>query len=97
MPYSSVRPAGDRVEPDVRDVEVEELPHVGAVGVVHEPRRMSLYFAGRWFSNRSGGSTTWSSTLTRIMSSLFMAVPSVGSTESITASANRCPVPRSLK
>ena len=33
------RPAGDRVEPDVRDVEVEELPHVGAVGAVLDPRR----------------------------------------------------------
>src|SRR5437660_925013 len=34
---------------------------------------MSLYFAGTWFSKRSGGSTTWSSTLTRIMSSMRMA------------------------
>ena len=30
---------------------------------------MSRYFAGRWCSNTSGGSTTWSSTLTRIRSS----------------------------
>ena len=31
---------------------------------------MSWYFAGRWRSNTSGGSTTWSSTLTMIMSSI---------------------------
>ena len=33
------RAAGDRVEPDVRDVEVEELPDVGAVVLVHDVRR----------------------------------------------------------
>ena len=33
------RAAGDRVEPDVRDVEVEELPGVGAVLAVLDPRR----------------------------------------------------------
>ena len=66
------RPARDRVEPDVGDVEVEELPHVGAVGACSTRGAMSLYFAGRWCSNTSGGSTTWSSTLTRIMSSRRM-------------------------
>ena len=35
----------------------------------------SWYFAGRCFSNTSGGSTTWSSTLTRIRSSRFIAAP----------------------
>src|SRR4051794_27136653 len=33
---------------------------------------MSLYFSGTWCSNTSGGSTTWSSTLTKIMSSMRM-------------------------
>src|SRR6478609_1748916 len=35
----------------------------------------SLYLAGRWLANMSGGSTTWSSTDTRIMSSVRMEVP----------------------
>src|SRR5436305_5048297 len=30
---------------------------------------MSFHLSGKWFSNMSGGSTTWSSTLTRIRSS----------------------------
>ena len=34
----------------------------------------SAYFAGTWRSNMSGGSTTWSSMLTRIMSSIRMAL-----------------------
>src|SRR5690242_4987066 len=38
----------------------------------------SWYFFGRWFTNMSGGSRMWSSTLMRIMSSRFMAFPSVG-------------------
>ena len=33
-------PAGDRVERHVRDDRVAELPHVRAVGVVHQPRRV---------------------------------------------------------
>src|SRR4029077_3328424 len=33
----------------------------------------SRYFAGRWCSNTSGGSTTWSSTLTRMRSSVRIA------------------------
>ena len=41
------RPAGDRVEPDVRDVEVEELPHVGAVGHVLDARRDVLVLRGQ--------------------------------------------------
>ena len=32
----------------------------------------SRYFFDRWFLNMFGGSTQWSSTLIRIMSSLFM-------------------------
>src|SRR5215207_5258227 len=35
----------------------------------------SIHFSGRWPSKRSGGSTTWSSTLTRIRSSAFMGTP----------------------
>ena len=35
----------------------------------------SSHFAGRWFLYMSGGSTMWSSMLTRIMSSICMAVP----------------------
>src|SRR6476660_155857 len=35
----------------------------------------SFHLSGRWSSNRVGGSTTWSSTLTRIMSSVRMASP----------------------
>ena len=34
-----------------------------------------MYFLDRWFLNMSGGSTMWSSTLIKIMSSLFTAVP----------------------
>ena len=41
------RPAGDRVEADVRDVEVEELPHVGAVGAVLDARRDVLVLRGQ--------------------------------------------------
>ena len=41
------RPAGDGVEPDVRDVEVEELPRVGAVGAVLDPRRDVLVLRGQ--------------------------------------------------
>ena len=42
------RTAGHRVEPDVRDVEVEELPAVGAVFAVLDPwRDVALYFAGQ--------------------------------------------------
>ena len=37
----------------------------------------SAYFFGRWFLNMSGGSTMWSSTLIRIMSSWRIAVPLV--------------------
>ena len=32
----------------------------------------SRHFAGTWFSNMSGGSTMWSSMLTRIISSICM-------------------------
>ena len=39
MPYSSGGRPGDRVEPDVGDLEVEEVPHVGAVGLVHDVGR----------------------------------------------------------
>src|SRR5580704_10509151 len=35
----------------------------------------SRHFSGTWLSNMFGGSTTWSSTLTRIMSSTFMPLP----------------------
>ena len=35
----------------------------------------SLYLAGTWLRNMSGGSTTWSSMLTRIRSSMFMTHP----------------------
>src|SRR5205085_8834549 len=35
----------------------------------------SAYFSGRRPSKRCGGSTTWSSTLTKTMSSMFMAPP----------------------
>src|SRR5262249_18228354 len=35
----------------------------------------SIHLSGRWPSKRSGGSTTWSSTLTRIMSSALMGTP----------------------
>ena len=38
----------------------------------------SLYFSGRWPSNMSGGSTTWSSTLTRMRSSAFTVRPPCG-------------------
>src|SRR5690606_21485074 len=36
------------------------------------------YLAGRWFSKTSGGSTTWSSTLTRIRSSLSIGPLALG-------------------
>src|SRR3954464_5870112 len=36
---------------------------------------LSRHFAGTWLSNMSGGSTTWSSTLTRIMSSTRIGAP----------------------
>src|SRR4051794_33724867 len=36
---------------------------------------LSRHFAGTWLSNMFGGSTTWSSTLTRIMSSTRMGAP----------------------
>jgi hypothetical protein len=35
-------PPGHRVERDVGDYGVAELPHVRAVGVVHQPRRVVL-------------------------------------------------------
>src|SRR5918996_1948137 len=35
----------------------------------------SIHFSGRWPSKRSGGSTTWSSTLTRIRSSARIVSP----------------------
>src|SRR4030088_2535986 len=35
----------------------------------------SIHLSGRWPSKRSGGSTTWSSTLTRIRSSARMESP----------------------
>ncbi len=41
------RAPGHRVEPDVRDVEVEELPTVGAVGHVLDPRRDVLVLRGQ--------------------------------------------------
>src|SRR5207253_5113582 len=40
----------------------------------------SFHFAGRWLSNMPGGSTTWSSTLTRIRSSSCMRSPPVSLT-----------------
>src|SRR3954451_18679735 len=36
---------------------------------------LSRHLAGTWLSNMFGGSTTWSSTLTRIMSSTRMGAP----------------------
>ena len=36
---AGMRATGDRVEPNVRDVEIEELPRVGAVGAVLDPGR----------------------------------------------------------
>src|SRR2546421_10272005 len=39
----------------------------------------STYFDGRWSRHMSGGSTTWSSTETRIRSSSCMPVPPAGS------------------
>ena len=39
----------------------------------------SFHFAGTWFSYMSGGSTMWSSMLTRIMSSICMATSLRGS------------------
>ena len=69
-PVLLLRAAGDRVEPDVRDLDPLERPHVGAVVLADRAcGAMSAYLAGRWRSNMSGGSTTWSSTLTMIMSS----------------------------
>ena len=35
---------------------------------------LSFHFSGRWLSNMSGGSQTWSSTLTRIISSIFLPI-----------------------
>ena len=40
------RPARHRVEPDVGDVDVEELPRVGAVGAVLDPGRDVLVLRG---------------------------------------------------
>src|SRR3954451_9198753 len=45
----------------------------------------ALYLAGTWLRNMSGGSTTWSSMLTRIRSSLFM--PQLVPSDSMTVSA----------
>src|SRR2546423_14372187 len=55
----------------------------------------SRYLAGRWRSNRSGGSTTWSSTLTMIMSSVFMRF-SVPSGREGVASATMTGVPQTV-
>ena len=70
------RPARDRVEPDVRDLVALVDPHVDAVVLVDALRRATPSTSragGR--SKRSGGSTTWSSTLTRIRSSARMGSP----------------------
>src|SRR5256714_7890691 len=55
----------------------------------------SRYLAGRWRSNRSGGSTTWSSTPTMIMSSVFMRF-SVPSGREGVASATMTGVPQTV-
>ena len=64
------RPAYDGVETDVGGVHAAEAPHLGAVLRAAAPAARRLeYRAARRPSNMSGGSTTWSSTLTSTMSS----------------------------
>src|SRR5581483_7799797 len=53
----------------------------------------SAYFAGRWPSHMPGGSTTWSSTETRIMSSSCMGVPLVVEAEDARRVAGEDAVP----
>src|SRR5687767_12019649 len=47
-------------------------------GLVTSFGARSAQRGSRWPSNTSGGSTTWSSTLTRTRSSTFMSVPPAG-------------------
>ena len=64
MPYSSFGRPATALSADVRDDHVAERPDVGAVVGVHDLRRAVLRTSlSRWFANRSGGSTRWSSTL----------------------------------
>ena len=72
-----LRASGHGVQADVGDLVLVVVPGERAVGRA----RVSLganswYFAGRCVSNTSGGSTTWSSTLTRIRSSMVIVAPS---------------------
>ena len=66
-------PARDRVEADVGDGLAVEDPHVVAGVGVLDPGARSANRAGIRPSNMCGGSTTWSSTLMKIMSSTRMA------------------------
>src|SRR5262245_45382215 len=54
---------------------------------------LSFHFSGTWLSYMSGGSTMWSSMLTRIMSSICTAVPpeELGSRVPIIIVLNRGP------
>ena len=66
MPYSSGGRPDDGVEADVGDLVAVVGPDVGAVVSVDQRGAWSWYLAGSRPSNMSGGSTTWSSTLTSI-------------------------------
>ena len=67
-----LRAAGDRVEPDVRDRRAVEDPHVVARRRCARRGARIRVLGGKPPSNRSGGSTRWSSTLMKIMSSTCM-------------------------
>ena len=70
------RAADHRVEPDVGDLVAVVDPDVGAVRPCGSGSgARSWYLAGSRPSNMSGGSTTWSSTLTRIRSSVRIRLP----------------------
>jgi hypothetical protein len=69
------RPPGDRVQADVRNGGALEHPTVVPGLVADNARRLSAYRPGSRPSKRSGGSTTWSSTLMNIISSTCISPP----------------------
>ena len=71
MPYSSLGRPATALSPMLGIIGAVEHPDVGAVRRVRTTLRrlVARSCAGMWPSNMSGGSTRWSSTLTRIMSS----------------------------
>ena len=69
------RPSGDRVQRGVEDLPAVVAPGHGAVVATDEPGALSRTSWAPDPSNRCAGSMTWSSTLTRIMSSMFAGPP----------------------